>query len=228
MSQNNNGDNVAESINVNTIIRDYGILLALILLMVILSMSNQYFLTPRNILNVLRQTSINGILAIGMTYVILTRGIDLSVGSVVALAGIVSASLATTSSTAGVAGAPYPAIIAIIVGLLVGASAGGIVGMIVSRLNVPAFVATLGMLSAARGLTLIYAGGRPVPALTPEFRWIGTGDVLGIPLPVVIFAGVFLASWWVLSRTRFGWLHEQALRLPRQASPMILMPSLRL
>ena len=204
MFKNDIGNTGAKGINVNTIVRDYGILLALILLMVILSSSNQYFLTPRNILNVLRQTSINGILAIGMTFVILTRGIDLSVGSVVALAGIVSASLATTSSTAGIAGAPYPAILAIMVGLLVGASTGGIVGAIVSRLHVPAFVATLGMLSAARGLTLIYAGGRPVPALTPEFRWIGTGDVLGIPLPVVIFAGVFLASWWVLSSTRFG------------------------
>ncbi|VAW25067.1 Ribose ABC transport system, permease protein RbsC (TC 3.A.1.2.1) [hydrothermal vent metagenome] len=198
------GVSIAKGININTIVRDYGILLALILLMVILSWSNQYFLTPRNILNVLRQTSINGILALGMTFVILTRGIDLSVGSVVALAGIVSASLATTSSTAGIMGAPYPAVIAIIVGLLVGATTGGIAGTIVARLNVPAFVATLGMLSAARGLTLIYAGGRPVPALTPEFRWIGTGDILGIPVPVVIFAAVFLISWWVLTRTRFG------------------------
>ncbi|MCF6328155.1 MAG: ABC transporter permease [Devosiaceae bacterium] len=198
------GDSIAKGININTIVRDYGILLALILLMVILSWSNQYFLTPRNILNVLRQTSINGILALGMTFVILTRGIDLSVGSVVALAGIVSASLATTSSTAGIMGAPYPAVVAIIVGLLVGATTGGIAGTIVARLNVPAFVATLGMLSAARGLTLIYAGGRPVPALTPEFRWIGTGDILGIPVPVVIFAAVFLISWWVLTRTRFG------------------------
>jgi putative xylitol transport system permease protein len=204
MSENKIGGIGAQSLDIKTIVRDYGILLALILLMVILSVSNQYFLTPRNILNVLRQTSINGILAIGMTFVILTRGIDLSVGSVVALAGIVSASLATTSSTAGIAGAPYPAVIAILVGLIVGASAGGVVGTIVARLNVPAFVATLGMLSAARGLTLIYAGGRPVPALTPEFRWIGTGNFYGIPLPVVIFAFVFLVSWWLLARSRFG------------------------
>lgn len=182
----------------------YGILIALILTCIVLSLASEYFLTTRNILNVLRQSSINGILAIGMTFVILTRGIDLSVGSVVALAGIISASLATTSSAAMIAGGPYPAFIAIAAGLAVGAGSGAVSGVIVSRFAVPAFVATLGMLSAARGLTLIYAGGRPVPALTPEFRWIGTGDVFGIPMPVVIFAIVFFLALWVLSSTRFG------------------------
>lgn len=182
----------------------YGILFALLITCVFLSLTNEYFLTSRNILNVLRQTSINGILAIGMTFVILTRGIDLSVGSVVALAGIISASLATTSAGAMVAGGPYPAVIALTVGLLVGASAGFVSGFVVSRFSVPAFVATLGMLSAARGLTLLYAGGRPIPALTPEFRWIGTGNVLGIPMPVIVFLVVFLLSLWVLSSTRFG------------------------
>ncbi|GAB1583758.1 ABC transporter permease [Phyllobacterium phragmitis] len=186
------------------IIQEYGIFIAFLLLALVLSVSNEYFLTAGNISNVLLQTSINGILAIGMTFVILTRGIDLSVGSVVALAGIVSASFATTSSTAGVPGAPYSAFIALPIGLLVGIACGSIVGIIVSRFAVPAFVATLGMLSAARGMTLLYGGGRPVPALTPEFRWIGTGNILGIPMPVVLLAIVFLVSWWVLNRTRFG------------------------
>jgi putative xylitol transport system permease protein len=182
----------------------YGILIALLLTCFVLSIASEFFLTPRNIVNVLRQSSINGILAIGMTFVILTRGIDLSVGSVVALAGIIAASLATTSSTAMVAGGPYPAFLAIAVGLMVGAGSGAISGIIVSRFAVPAFVATLGMLSAARGLTLLYADGRPVPALTDSFRWIGTGDIYGIPLPVIIFAIVFLVSHWVLGSTRFG------------------------
>lgn len=186
------------------IIQEYGIFIAFLLLALVLSVSNEYFLTAGNISNVLLQTSINGILAIGMTFVILTRGIDLSVGSVVALAGIVSASFATTSSTAGVPGTPYSAFIALPIGLLVGIACGSIVGIIVSRFAVPAFVATLGMLSAARGMTLLYGGGRPVPALTPEFRWIGTGNILGIPMPVVLLAIVFLVSWWVLNRTRFG------------------------
>lgn len=190
--------------NRRLIIQEYGIFLAFLLLVVVLSVSNPYFLTTGNISNVLLQTSINGVLAIGMTFVILTRGIDLSVGSVAALAGIVAASLATTSATAGVTGAPYPAIIAIIVGLAVGSACGATIGAIVSRFSVPAFVATLGMLSAARGMTLIYGGGKPVPALTPDFRWIGTAKIMGIPLPVIILAVVFIASWWILTRTRFG------------------------
>ncbi len=182
----------------------YGILAALVLVCLVLAFANEYFLTGRNITNILRQTSINGILAIGMTFVILTRGIDLSVGSVVALAGIVAASLASTSATASVAGGPYPAAVAILVGLMVGMACGAVSGVVVSRFAVPAFVATLGMLSAARGLTLLYGGGRPVPELTPAFRVIGTGEVAGIPVLVLIFAAVFLAAWWVLSATRFG------------------------
>ncbi|WP_062207054.1 ABC transporter permease [Aureimonas sp. AU12] len=185
------------------LIQEYGIFLAFLLLVVILSVSNEYFLTAGNISNVLLQTSINGILAIGMTFVILTRGIDLSVGSVVALAGMVSASFATTSA-AGVAGGPYPVALALAVGILVGVASGALIGLIVSRFAVPAFVATLGMLSAARGMTLIYGGGRPVPGLVPDFRWIGTGNILGVPMPVVILAVVFALSWWILARTRFG------------------------
>ncbi|MCD1265855.1 ABC transporter permease [Shinella sp. AETb1-6] len=186
------------------IVQEYGIFLAFLLLVAILSVSNEFFLTPGNISNVLLQTSINGILAIGMTFVILTRGIDLSVGSVVALAGMVSASFVTSSATAGIAGAPYPMALALAAGILVGVACGAVVGLIVSRFSVPAFVATLGMLSAARGATLIYGGGRPVPGLSAEFRWIGTGNILGIPMPVILLALVFGISWWVLTRTRFG------------------------
>ncbi|SDJ36624.1 ABC transporter permease [Aliiruegeria lutimaris] len=182
----------------------YGILMALILVCVLLTFANEYFLTTRNILNVLRQTSINGILAIGMTFVILTRGIDLSVGSVVALAGVVSASLATTSTTAAVLGAPYFAAIPLAAGVAVGLACGWVNGVIVARFNVPAFVTTLGMLSAARGMTLLYTGGKPVPALTDGFRYIGTGSILGIPMPIILFAVIFLAALFVLSATRFG------------------------
>ena len=149
----------------------YGILLALILVCVILTFANEYFLTTRNILNVLRQTSINGILAIGMTFVILTRGIDLSVGSVVALAGIVSASMATTSQAAAFMGAPYPAVIAFAVGIGVGLLAGWINGIVVARFNVPAFVTTLGML---------VGGARSHPALC---GWAaGSGSDRGLSL----------------------------------------------
>jgi putative xylitol transport system permease protein len=94
--------------------------------------------------------------------------------------------------------------VAIAAGLAVGCACGALVGWIVSRFSVPAFVATLGMLSAARGMTLIYGGGKPVPALIPDFRWIGTAKIMGIPMPVIILAIVFIGAWWVLTRTRFG------------------------
>ncbi|MBL1420869.1 MAG: ABC transporter permease [Alphaproteobacteria bacterium] len=197
-------ENLSVKVRMIQFTQQYGIFLALVACCVFLAFANEYFLTTRNVLNILRQTSINGILAIGMTFVILTRGIDLSVGSIVAFTGVVAASLATTSSSAMVAGGPYPAIIAIMAGISVGMICGGISGLVVSRFHVPAFVATLGMLSAARGLTLIYAGGKPVPALTPEFRWIGTGNILGIPMPVVILVIVFAIAWWVLNFSRFG------------------------
>ena len=203
-AENNIASNWLNSDRRRLILQEYGIFLAFLLLVGILSVSNEFFLTPGNISNVLLQTSINGVLAIGMTFVILTRGIDLSVGSVVALAGMVSASFVTSSATAGIAGAPYPMVVALAVGILVGVACGALVGFIVSRFSVPAFVATLGMLSAARGATLIYGGGKPVPALSPEFRWIGTGNILGIPMPVILLALVFGISWWVLTRTRFG------------------------
>ncbi len=185
-------------------LQTYGILIALVVVCIGLTVLNEYFLTTRNIVNVLRQTSINGILAIGLTFVILARGIDLSVGSVVALAGVVAASLATTSSTAAVAGGPYPVALALVAGIAVGAACGAVSGAVVARFNVPAFVATLGMLSAARGLTLLYSDGRPVPALTDGFRYIGNGDLWGVPMPVVLFALVFVVAWWTLTQTRFG------------------------
>jgi putative xylitol transport system permease protein len=202
--ENKSAGNWLNSDRRRLIVQEYGIFLAFLLLVAILSVSNEFFLTPGNISNVLLQTSINGILAIGMTFVILTRGIDLSVGSVVALAGMVSASFVTSSATAGIAGAPYPMALALAAGILVGVACGAVVGLIVSRFSVPAFVATLGMLSAARGATLIYGGGRPVPGLSAEFRWIGTGNILGIPMPVILLALVFGISWWVLTRARFG------------------------
>jgi len=191
-------------LNSGQILQRYGIFIALVMMCLTLAVISENFLSTRNILNVLRQTSINGILAIGMTFVILTRGIDLSVGSVVAFAGLVAASLATTAATGMVGNGPYPALLAIAAGLAVGMACGAVSGVIVSRFHVPAFVATLGMLSAARGMALIYSGGRPIPSLTEEFRWIGTGSVWGIPVPIFLLLGTFAVAHFVLTQTRFG------------------------
>ena len=186
------------------LMKRYGIVTAFAVLCIALSIASPYFLEPQNLINILRQTSINGVLAIGMTFVILTRGIDLSVGSVAALAGIVATSFATRSAIAGIPGAPYPAVLAIAAGIGVGAVAGVLNGGITTRFRVPPFVVTLGMLSTARGLTLLYAGGRPIPNLSPGFRAIGVDEVFGLPVPIIVLAIAFAASWWVLGFTRFG------------------------
>lgn len=176
---------------------DYGIIIVFVLLCTALAISNEYFFTTKNILNVLRQTSINGILALGMTLVILTKGIDLSVGSVLALSGIITASLVTGAD-------PMPAGFAILCGLGVGLLCGAVNGLVIARLGVPPFVATLGMLSVARGATYIYSDGMPIAGLSKSFLWIGQGQVLGIPVPVFFFAGVFVLLWILLNKTTFG------------------------
>ena len=134
----------------------YGIIIAFILLCVALTFLNKYFLTPENISNILLQTSINGILAMGITLVILTGGIDLSVGSVLAFSSIVAATFVTGDN-------PQSPLVALLVGIVTGAVLGLINGCIIAYLQIPPFVATLGMLSVARGLTYAYTGGMPVP-----------------------------------------------------------------
>ncbi|MFL9869353.1 ABC transporter permease [Paraburkholderia fungorum] len=187
----------SRSAHMRDIYRRYGIVAVLIVLCVVLSFANQYFLTLGNIADILRQTSINGILAVGMTYVVLTAGIDLSVGSTLALAGIISASLVTGPH-------PHGAAIGLAAGLAVGAAIGAINGLLVARLSIPPFVATLGMLSAARGLTYIYNDGMPVTDLPDGYLTIGTGAIAGIPVPIIVFALVVVLFWFVLRYTTYG------------------------
>ena len=182
---------------VRHLLKDYGIFIAFAALCGGLSAINENFLTLGNWTNILRQTSINGILAIGMTYVILTRGIDLSVGSILALSGLVAGSLVTGSE-------PHAAIVGIAAGLAVGLALGAVNGFLVARLAVAPFVVTLGMLSVARGLTFIYNDGMPIANLSKDFRAIGQGMVGGLPVPVIILGITFLIFWFVLKYTTFG------------------------
>ena len=184
-------------VRIKHFIADYGIVIAFVALCLVLSFASENFLTWPNWVNILRQTSINGILAIGMTYVILTKGIDLSVGSILALSGLVAASFVT-------GGEPQSVFIAIMIGLAVGIALGSVYGFVVSWLSVPPFVVTLGMLSIARGFTFIYNDGMPIAGLSPQFRFIGQGMLGGIPVPVIILAVTFLVFWFVLRYTTFG------------------------
>jgi ribose/xylose/arabinose/galactoside ABC-type transport system permease subunit len=175
--------------------RRLGTLLGLVGLCLLLSLLTPYFLTVSNLLNVMEQTTINAIIAVGMTFVILTGGIDLSVGSLVALSGVVLASALQ-------AGASVP--LALLCGLGVGALCGLINGILITRGRLPPFIVTLGMMSIARGAALLYTQGRPISGFGAGFRWLSTGRVVTIPLPVVVMALVYLLAHLVLARTRFG------------------------
>ena len=178
----------------------YGIIIAFFVICIAITIAEPRFLSVNNLFNVLRQTSVNGILAIGMTFVILTRGIDLSVGSVLAFAGVVAASVAQVP----IQGEPMPWYLAVLAGMAAGAALGLVNGVLVARFAVPAFVATLGMLSTARGMTFIYADGQPISRLDPQFLELGRGLVMGIPVPIILFAIVFALAWFTLNRSTFG------------------------
>lgn len=178
-----------------------GIVIAFFIIAAILAVANEHFLSVVNLLNVGRQVSINGILAIGMTFVILTGGIDLSIGSILAITGMVSASLVVGDT-------PHSPIVAVLAGVVTGMAFGVVSGVLIARFAVPAFVATLGMLSMARGATLLYSGGRPIPSLSQDFTWLGQGFVLGIPFPIIIFAVALAIAWVTLRFTVFGrWVY---------------------
>ncbi len=176
-------------------LQKYGLLLFLILFAVVLTVLSDRFLTVSNLINVLRQASINGILSVGMTMVILTGGIDLSVGSVLALTVVVTADIMQKG---------YPVSAALLAGMTIGAALGMINGILVSRGRIPPFIATLGMMTFARGVALAYTNGRPITGLPDIFRFIGTGVIGLFPMPVMIAVVIFLAGYLFLSKTRFG------------------------
>jgi ribose/xylose/arabinose/galactoside ABC-type transport system permease subunit len=173
----------------------FGLMFSFLLLILALSLLSERFLTSANLINILRQATINGIISVGMTLVILIGGIDLSVGSVLALAVTIGASLMKQGQ---------PVAVAVLAALAVGTVLGMINGLMITRAKIPPFIATLGMLTVARGLTLMYTQGQPITGLPPAFRWIGTGVVAGIPVPIFLTLLVFAAGWIFLSRTKYG------------------------
>lgn len=171
--------------------------LGLFLIITIITILNPDFLSVNNLLNVLRQVSINAIIAFGMTFVILTGGIDLSVGSILALTGAVTAGM--------MAGGTDP-ILAMLLGLILGALLGAVNGVLIAKGNVAPFIATLATMTIYRGLTLVYTEGRPISGLGDSltFQMLGKGYFFGIPVPVVTMLISFGILYFILKKTTFG------------------------
>lgn len=180
--------------SVRQFFQQWGVLLALIALIGLSTFISDQFLTIGNLLNVLRQIAIVGVLAIGMTFVITTAGIDLSVGSMLAVASVTTASAVGSFGPVG----------GIITAVLVGASLGLVNGLGVTLGGVQPFVMTLGMLAFARGLAFVYTDGTPIPATDPAFLAIGNGRILGVPNPALIFLALVGVAYFVLRHTTFG------------------------
>jgi inositol transport system permease protein len=177
------------------LIHRFGLLLVILFVGMGLSLASDTFLSVANFTNVARQISINGILAVGVTFVLLTAGVDLSLGSVVALSGVACATFAHPGE--------HTVFVPIAVGLMTGAACGLLNGVLVTRGGVAPFIVTLGMMTIARGLALIFSGGRPVANMSNELTALA-GDIWGIPIPVLCFAGVALAAWFFLNNFRLG------------------------
>lgn len=186
-------------------------LIFLLLLVIIFGSLNERFFLPLNLWNVMRQVSITGLIAIGMTFVILTAGIDLSVGSLLALAGLICADIYkggeffTTLTGLDVSFLQGSVLGAALIAMLIGVLGGLLQGTAITRLGVPPFVVTLGGLSVFRGAALYFSNGGPISGFDTDFNFWGQGKVLGdVPIPVIVFLGFALLAFIVLRYTRYG------------------------
>lgn len=172
------------------------LLLVVIFLCIVLSLISDRFLTADNAVNIIRQMSFNGILAIGMAFVIIGAGIDLSVGAIAAFTGVIFGFLSTTYN--------IPWGIALIAALMAGTLLGALNGVISAYLKIPSFIVTLGVQSLLRGVAMITTDGSPISRLNEGFIFIGMGSFLGVPIPIIIFVSLFIIAWICLNKTKLG------------------------
>jgi ribose/xylose/arabinose/galactoside ABC-type transport system permease subunit len=174
----------------------YGIAIAFALICVLLALLHPAFLTLSNLRVIFTQVSINALLAFGVTFVIITGGIDLSLGSVLAVAGITAAIFAHPDS--------YPLMVPLAAGIGTGLLLGAFNGLVITKSKVPPFIVTLGTMTIARGLALILSNGRPISNLSDSFNFLGGGTLGGIPFPIIILVVTFLLCAVLLSKTTWG------------------------
>ena len=173
----------------------YRTLTVLILMLLVATFLSDAFLSVDNLLNVVRQVAIVAIVAAGMEFVILTGGIDLSVGSILAFAGAISASVMLHSNSL---------FLAVVAALLVGAAWGLFNGVFITRGGIPPFIVTLATMTLARGCVLVYTDGSPIPIKSSSYLFIGKGHIFGMPFPIVILVLIFLIGFLILKYTKFG------------------------
>jgi len=179
---------------IGAFVRKYGAGIALVILLVVASLSSDRFLQYQNVLNILRQISIVGVLAIGMTFVIITAGIDLSVGAILTVVVVYAADTVQT----------YGVVMGITVALGMGALLGLVNGLGITLGKVQPFIMTLGMLAMAKGIALLFTQGRPISITNETFLALGNGRIFGIPNPVVVLFVLMVTAWFVLRHTVFG------------------------
>ena len=185
------GRNVLQPVKENL-----GILIGFLILCLILWLQTPVFLSTNNILNVLRQVSTNLYVACGMTMIIILGGIDLSIGSTIALSGVVTGGMIAFSG--------FAIVPAVICGLLVGLVVGCINGLIISRTTIPPFIVTLSTMNIARGFAYVYTGGQPIRVMSDEFNFIGAGYVGSIPIPIVYLIVILFVTYIIMSKSKLG------------------------
>lgn len=191
------GKGTGNHVRIGTVLGKYGVYIALLVLFITLSIASSSFLTVTNLFNILKQNSVYGILAVGMTFVIVTGGIDLSVGAIVAMAACFAASLAQD-------GTSTPILVAILVGLLIGVACGAFSGFFIAFANIPAFIATLATCTMARGIVYVFTDGRPVTGVSDAYKYIGRASWGVVPVAVVLYVVFLLVGTFLLKYTKYG------------------------
>jgi inositol transport system permease protein len=191
---------------ISRVFSKYGIFLIFAVMVLGASLLSPAFLSSTNLINIVRQMSVVGLIALGVTGIIVSAGIDLSSGSVVGLTAVVAASLAQSpdNSVAFYPGLHLPLIVPVAAACLVGALVGLINGSLIAKTRIPPFIATLGTFTAIRGAANLYTSGRPISDLTDDYDFIGQGDVFGVPVPIIILVVMAVVTHVLYAHTKFG------------------------
>jgi len=188
-----------KGVQFRALVGELGISIALVVEIAFFAILSPYFFTAENILNVTLQTSITAIIAAGMTFVILTGGIDLSVGALVAMSGVIVTTILKLDYSFGIV---FP--LALLVGVIVGMFSGSVAGMFITKFRITPFIVTLALMTVWRGAAYMFTDGRPVWGLPDAFSILGSGRIFSLPVPTLIMVAVFIAAYVVLTKTRFG------------------------